>query len=70
MMVEVGQKVKFDPFASITCHGIAELQGENVTGTVVMVNNKHNWFSVEYGKQKQRISFNFCDIGKAVKVCG
>ena len=69
-MVEVGQKVKFDPFADITCNSIEYLRGENVTGTVVMVNHPHKWFLVEYGKQKQRISFNFCDIGKAVKVCG
>lgn len=70
MSVAMGQKVRFDPFAHITFQGIADLRDENVTGTVVMVNEPHRWFLVEYGKQKQRISFNFCDIGTAVKICG
>jgi hypothetical protein len=43
-----------------------------VTGTVVMVNYAHKWFSVEYecGGVKQRASFKFCRIGKGVFICG
>lgn len=68
-MVEVGQKVKFDPFETITGFASEDNKGNIVTGTVVYVNEENKWFSVEYGYPKARTSFKFCDIGTAVKVC-
>ena len=69
-MVEVGQKVRFDPFACIGGSGADMLRGDEVTGVVVMVHHKHRWFSVVYGEPPQRTSFNFADIGEAVTICG
>lgn len=69
-MIEVGQKVYFDPFKDFTGFGSNDNRGKYVTGTVVMVNAPHKWFSVEYGDPKARASFKFCDIGKTVKICG
>ena len=69
-MVQVGQKVRFDPFNTFIGCGADMITGNLVTGTVVMVNVPHKWFSVEYGEPKQRASFKFCDIGQAVKVIG
>lgn len=70
MVIKVGQKVRFDPFESITGFGSNDNRGNIVTGTVVLVNYKNEWFSVVYGNPEQRTSFKFCDIGQAVKVCG
>lgn len=70
MMVAVGEKVQFDPFESITGFSSEDCKGNIVTGTIVMVNYAHKWFSVEYGNPKMRTSFKFCDIGEAVKICG
>jgi hypothetical protein len=69
MMVVVGDTVCFDPFEEITGFGSNDNKGNIVAGTVVFVNYDHKWFSVEYGN-KQRTSFKFCDIGKAVKIRG
>lgn len=69
-MIKVGQKVRFDPFKEITGFASKDNRGCIVTGTVVMVNYPHKWFSVEYGNPKARTSFKFCDIGKDVNVCG
>ena len=69
-MIEVGQKVRFDPFLAITGFASEDNKGRKVTGTVVFVHEQNKWFSVEYGKPKMRTSFKFCDIGKVVKVCG
>lgn len=71
-MILIDDKVQFDPFETITGFDSNTNRGNIVTGTVVMVNYEHKWFSVEYdcGGRKQRTSFKFCDIGKAVKVCG
>lgn len=69
-MVKVGQKVRFDPFIHVGGMFAETIRGEEVTGTVVMVNYKHGWFSAVYGDPEQRTSFNFTDIGKAVTVCG
>ena len=68
--VKVGQKVRFDPFRCITGIGSEAVRGNIVTGIVVMVNEPHQWFSVEYygGGGKFRDSFKFCDIGTAVIV--
>ena len=67
-MIQVGQKVKFDPFQHIGGYGASDLRGKRVTGTVVEVHEKHGWFSVEYGKPAARTSFVFDDIGKDVKI--
>ena len=66
-MIEVGQKVKMDPFDCLTGYS-AEIIHRKMTGTVVFVNARHRWFSVAYGKNKALISFHFSDIGKKVKV--
>lgn len=67
--IEVGQQVRFDPFEKITGFSSNDNRGKYVTGTVVMVNKPHKWFSVEYGNPKQRASFKFCDIGESVRLC-
>ena len=69
-MVKVGQKVEFDPFEAITGFASGDVKGKYVTGTVVMVNEPHQWFSVEYGEPKARTSFKFYDIGRVVMTCG
>lgn len=66
-MIEVGQAVKFDPFDCLTGNDIDKIR-KKVTGTVVFVNARHHWFSVEYGEDKSRISFHFSEIGKKVKL--
>ncbi len=68
-MIKVGQKVRFDPFAEVMGFGIEENRGDYVTGTVVAVYPRGQWFSVEYGNPIARTSFKFCDIGKEVKIC-
>lgn len=67
-MVEIGQKVKFDPLCCVCGFGAEAVRGNLVTGTVIYINEPHKWFSVEYGNPKQRISFKFCDIGQTVKL--
>lgn len=67
--VEVGQKVRFDPFEVAYGYAVETCRGE-VTGTVVEVYKDHKWFSVEYGEPKQRMSFKFCDIGERVMIVG
>ncbi len=71
-MIKVGQKVRFDPFEEITGFGSNDNRGKPVKGTVVMVNEPHRWFSVEYecGGVKQRTSFKFSQLGEDVKICG
>ena len=66
-MIKVGQKVRFDPFESMTGNDIDTIR-KKVTGTVVYVNEKHRWFSVTYKKGRFRTSFQFADIGKKVKL--
>lgn len=63
-MIEVGQKVTFDPFTEMRGFSSEMNRGKKVTGTVVMVNEPHGWFSVQYGSQ--RTSFMFTQIGKDV----
>ena len=71
-MIEVGQKVCFDPFEDTKGFGSRDNKGNVVTGTVVYINEPHQWFLVEYkcGKSKLRTSFKFCDVGERVTVCG
>lgn len=66
-MVQIGDKVKFTPLKDIRCHGVTVIDAL-VTGTVVMINYKHSWFSVEYGDSKMRTSFRFDDIGDKVTI--
>ena len=69
-MVKVGQKVRFDPLGFVTGYGAEALRGFTCKGTIVMVNEPHKWFSVEYGDPKMRTSFKFCDIGQKVTIIG
>lgn len=64
-MIKVGQKVRFDPSRFWIGYAVEDCRGD-VTGTVVMVNHEHRWFSVQYGKL--RTSFMFSQIGQEVKV--
>lgn len=63
-MIEVGQKVKFDPFAEITGFSSDLNRGKTATGTVVYVNAPHQWFSVQHNGQ--RASFKLSQIGEDV----
>lgn len=63
-MIEVGQKVTFDPFAEITGFSSDLNRGKTATGTVVLVNTANQWFSVKYANQ--RTSFKFSQIGENV----
>ena len=65
MTVNVGDKVEFRPLLDVRCLGIDEKEIVEV-GTVVSVNGKHRWFSVEYGNPTRRASFLFSDIGEKV----
>lgn len=74
-MIEVGQKVQFDPVRGHK--GFVPKKEKNakpkmVIGTVVYVNKPHKWFTAEYtaGGTKLRTAFKFWDIGKEVTVCG
>jgi hypothetical protein len=70
--ITVGEKVLFDPFETLTGFGSEDNRGEIVRGIVVLVNNAHKWFSVEYscGGVKQKTSFKFSQIGKDVRTYG
>lgn len=68
--IETGQKVRFDPFSHIQSFGSSDIKGRFVTGTIVYVNKRNKWFSVEYGSPALRTSFKFCDIGNGVTICG
>lgn len=65
-MIQVGQKVQFD--ALYGCNQGAEKLTAHTVGTVVYVNERHKWFSVQFGKN-QRTSFKFSEIGEIVKLC-
>lgn len=65
-MIQVGQKVRFDAFENIK-RSVERIK-EITVGTVVYVNERHKWFSVQYG-ENQRTSFKFTEIGKNVKIC-
>jgi len=65
IIVELGQKVYFDPFADVQhSYGVETLRGGETEGTVDFINEKGRWFSVVYGKL--RTSFFFNEIGKKV----
>ena len=67
-MVKVGQRVRFNPFYEIKGIGINNC--DTVDGTVVAIYERNKWFSVEWGEHKLRTSFQFCDIGRDVKIIG
>lgn len=71
-MITIDDKVQFDPFKEITGFASEDNRGNTVTGTVVMVNYRNKWFSVEFecGSDKLLTSFKFSQIGKDVLVCG
>jgi hypothetical protein len=65
IIVEVGQKVYFDPFQDVQhADGVEYLRGGITEGTVDFINHRGRWFSVVYGKL--RTSFFFNEIGKKV----
>lgn len=65
IIVEVGQKVYFDPFQDVQhAYGVDYLRGGITEGTVDFINHRGRWFSVVYGKL--RTSFFFNEIGKKV----
>jgi hypothetical protein len=68
--VEIGDKVRFNPFQGIHISGFCADKRTRVIGTVIEIHNEHRWFAVEYmlGGVKQRTSFNFSDIDVNVKL--
>ena len=64
--VSVGQRVRFDAMQSIKS-SIEKIKADTI-GTVVYINVRHKWFSVQYG-ENQRISFKFSEIGQNVHLC-
>lgn len=65
-MIQVGQKVRFDALAGIKTN-LERIQSRTV-GTVVWINERNGWFSVQYG-ENQRTSFKFSEIGQNVHPC-
>ena len=65
-MIQVGQRVRFDALEACTTSG--DRITWNTVGVVAYVNERHNWFSVQYGGN-QRISFMFSEIGHNVHLC-
>ncbi len=65
-MISIGQRVRFDAFAAVK--NSVEKAKADTTGTVVFINERHNWFSVEHSGN-QRISFMFSEIGQNVFLC-
>lgn len=68
--VNVGDKVRFNPFKGIHIPGFCSDKDTIVTGTVIEIHNEHSWFAVEYELDdvKQRTSFNFADVGETVSL--
>jgi hypothetical protein len=57
-MIQVGQRVLFDAFSAMSNQGGIR-EHLYTKGTVVYVNERHKWFSIEYGKHKARDSYKF-----------
>lgn len=66
-MINIGQKVRFNPFTGQSTPLNITLF-DNTEGVVKYVSSRNRWFSVEWGDPKTTTSFNFNDIGKAVKL--
>lgn len=72
-MIGEGMKVRFVPsFARGMNDSPEELAAKTITGTICYINWEHQNFTVEFdcGGTKQKESFRFWEIGKAVKVIG
>ena len=72
-MIGEGLKVRFIPTFARNMHDtIEELAEKTITGTICYINWEHQNFTVEFdcGGTKQKESFRFWEIGKAVKVIG
>jgi len=73
-MIEVGQKVRFIPccFKLSAQPTAEEIREKTVTGVVVYINERHNFFCTEHsaGEHKLWEAHKFSDIGEAVKICG
>jgi hypothetical protein len=67
--VDVGTRVRFDPFHYIQSFGESEHKCGKVVGTVVYVNRPRKWFLVEYGNNL-RTCFKFYEVGLAVMLVG
>lgn len=65
-MISIGQRVRFDALAA--CKNSVEKISSVTIGTVVYINERHNWFSVQHS-ENQRISFKFSEIGQNVHLC-
>ena len=61
-MITVGSKVKYDPFEDISSY---QERKQNITGTVVVVNEKNGWFGAEYNGIVT--CFRFSDLGDKVR---
>lgn len=70
--IHIGTKVKFIPFIHLDKFGYPAEPGMDVSGEVVYIHRFHKMFTVQYRVNGVdfREFFKFCDIGKAVKVCG
>lgn len=63
--IKSGTKVLFRPLSGLGLNNVYKDDFETI-GTIVYVNHEHNWFSVEYGDDRSRASFNFGDIGYTI----
>lgn len=71
--MEYGAKVRFVPaYFESKVLTVVERRALSIKGTVIYINERNKYFVAEYdcGNTKQREAFNFCDIGKAVKMLG
>lgn len=68
--VNIGDKVRFNPFKGVHISGFCMNVDCVVTGTVIEIHNEHRWFGVEYmlGDVKQRTSFNFIDLNETFSI--
>ena len=64
-MVQLGQKVRYDPFKDMTYMGVGDIR-KVVTGVVTYINHKRGWFMVEW--EGLKTTFRFSDIGTNVKL--
>ena len=64
-----GRLCRFDPFEFHRAYGVCVLR-KKVEGRIVYVNRKHGWFIAEWndGRNSQKVSFRFSDIGRTVKL--
>lgn len=64
-MIEVGQKVIFDPLQYGVCY-VPYSAPEYVVGIITEIHDDHRWFLVEYGTPGNgtlRMGFKFNDFG-------